>query len=35
MYVNAQIVRVAAASDKCTCGGGMTVIVRQDATIAE
>jgi hypothetical protein len=25
MYTNAQIVRVSAASDKCTCGGGMTV----------
>lgn len=34
MYTNAQIVRVSAASDKCTCGGGMTVIVR-DATVAE
>jgi hypothetical protein len=25
MYTNAQIVRVSAASDKCTCGGGMTI----------
>ena len=33
MYVNAQIVRVAASSDKCTCGGGMTVLT--DVTQAE
>lgn len=25
MYIQAQIVRVAAASDKCTCSGGMTL----------
>lgn len=25
MYVKAQIVRVAASSDKCSCGGTMTV----------
>jgi hypothetical protein len=25
MYVKAQIVRVAAVSDKCSCGGTMTV----------
>lgn len=31
MYNQAQIVRVAAASDKCTCSGGMTVIIRNDA----
>lgn len=31
MYIQSQIVRVAAASDKCTCSGGMTVIVRSDA----
>jgi hypothetical protein len=27
MYVQAQIVRVAATTDKCSCGGTMTVIV--------
>ncbi len=25
MYVKAEIVRVAASSDKCSCGGTMTV----------
>jgi hypothetical protein len=28
MYVKAQIVRVAASSDKCSCGGTMTATVR-------
>lgn len=27
MYTKSQIVRVAAASDKCTCSAGMGVIV--------
>jgi hypothetical protein len=27
MYVKAQIVRVAASSDKCSCGGTMTQLV--------
>jgi hypothetical protein len=26
MYVKAQIVRVAASSDKCSCGGTMSVL---------
>ena len=30
MYVKAQIVRVSASSDKCSCGGTMTVL-----TVAE
>ena len=33
MYTNAQIVRVTAASDKCTCGGGMTI--QDTSTVAE
>jgi hypothetical protein len=31
MYVKAQIVRVAASSDKCSCGGTMTL----NQTVAE
>lgn len=27
MYIKSQIVRVAAASDKCTCSTGMTKVV--------
>jgi hypothetical protein len=33
MYVQAQIVRVAATTDKCSCGGTMTV--RTDVAVAE
>lgn len=33
MYTQAQIVRVAASSDKCTCSGGMTVFT--STTVAE
>ena len=33
MYVKAQIVRVAASSDKCSCGGTMQVL--SQATVAE
>jgi hypothetical protein len=32
MYVKAQIVRVATSSDKCSCGGTMTL---SNATVAE
>jgi hypothetical protein len=28
MYVKAQIVRVAASSDKCSCGGTMSVLTQ-------
>jgi hypothetical protein len=28
MYVKAQIVRVSASSDKCSCGGTMDAVVR-------
>jgi len=31
MYVKAQIVRVSASSDKCSCGGTMSVLT----TVAE
>jgi hypothetical protein len=33
MYVKAEIVRVAASSDKCSCGGTMQVL--SQATVAE
>jgi hypothetical protein len=31
MYVKAQIVRVSASSDKCSCGGTMTISTREVA----
>ncbi|CAM4064924.1 hypothetical protein COSO111634_32460 [Corallococcus soli] len=30
MYTQAQIVRVAASSDKCTCSNGMSVVIRAE-----
>jgi hypothetical protein len=35
MYANAQIIRIAATTDKCTCGTGMgPVIIAQDTVLA-
>ena len=32
MYVQAQIVRVAATTDKCSCGGTMTISTSNDVS---
>jgi hypothetical protein len=33
MYIQAQVVRVAATTDKCSCGGTMTATTSTDAVI--